>query len=212
MPSLYPHRKYQRWPQPQERLGGWWKPVKISKAQKKKGYGHLGVINALLPYMSDVDVDVMRRQVYTGAGGEKGLAEQFKGYIPVPPVGPPPTTVSAARPGGIGTAYRDINKALGGIKDKTAQNWAKSVFDIYKAYTPKRGMRSRLQEKMLQTELDELFANVPEAAQPYAAAMQRLVKPTVAMPGLEWYQMPQAYRTAPTSWSAMGYTRNPMWM
>lgn len=202
-----PPGQYQRWAGEAPTGWDWYRPK-----GKKKGeqYKYLGVINRMLPYMAPEDVKTLTRQLHIAAPGV------YKGYLgaTTPTVPPAPTVETEAK--GEGSYQRNlkaIQGVIGSIPNKEAKAWASSVFDVYLDNTPEAGMRTRAQEAMFKAQLDELMEGIPESAQPYAAAMQRLVMPTVAMPAREWYEMPQEMRTAPTSWvTAAGYKWNPMWL
>ena len=113
--------------------------------------------------------------------------------------------------------YQDVLKQISGvlssIQDPTAQAWAQSVFDVYQDWTPQMGMRTSEEEAVFQAQLADLFENVPEAAQPYAAVLQRLVMPTIRRPGQEWYELAAPERTTPTNLKeALNLRWNPAWM
>lgn len=193
---------------------------------------YLEVINRLLPYMARDDVEALSKQLYTAGGGAGG---PFAGYLGLGAPGTalsPTATSSVTWPGrpwsgssfwgttpaapAAPTTYENtlagIEGVLAKIPDATAKAWAQAVFSVYRNYTPSTGMRRGESEAVLKAQMDELFASVPESAQPYAAAMQRLVQPTVRNVAREFYELRAPERTAPTNWAALGYTSNPQWL
>ncbi|MFX1300893.1 MAG: hypothetical protein ACFFDE_08110 [Promethearchaeota archaeon] len=189
-PPRFRRRKWQ--------LGSWYKPI----AAPTKEYKEASAISKLLPFLGTTeDIQTVARQLYAKAGGKYGAEQYLK---------PPPYGARAAAPTtDFGSA---VETALGAIKDVKARSWAKSVWDIYREFTPTEGMRTREQQMMLRAMMEELMADVPDEAQPYAAIMQRLVMPTVRRPAREWYELPEHLRSTATQWGALGYTRNPQWM
>jgi hypothetical protein len=127
-----------------------------------------------------------------------------------PPAGPPGVPQGSPQERHQQT-LAEIWRILSTIEDPTARAWAEAVFDVYQDYTPGMGMRSRMDQEAFKAHLDEMMANIPEAAQPYAPMLERLVMPTVRFPAQEWYEKPEAERTASTNWSVLGLTRNPQW-
>ena len=226
------------WPTPPGQYGRWgsqqdwsWYAPQAQVADQP----HLAVINRLLPYLSPEDREVMARQLYIAGGGTAGpfasyLSATAAGATPAAPQGavvqpfgqaPASGWLSAIRgtaaPAAKTGTYEDVLKSIEGvlenIPDNTAKAWAQSVFRAYRDYTPTTGMRGAEEEAVLKARLDELFASVPESAEPYAAAMQRLVQPSVRRPEYEWYELRAPQRTAPTNWSTAGNLRwNPAWM
>ncbi|NIN65403.1 MAG: hypothetical protein GTO63_12040 [Anaerolineae bacterium] len=193
-PWVPPPGTYGKWP--------WYAPT-----AEVKGQEYLGDINRMLPYMAPEDVEVLTRQLYLAGGGKQG---PFKTYLKAKPGPRTPTWRTRGRKP-YRKATRQIRRILAGIKDPTARAWAQAVFDTYGDWRPKRGMRSAEQQQVFGARMEELMSNIPGAAQPYAAAIQRLVQPTVRRPGYEWYEMPARMRTAPTNWRVLGYQYNPAW-
>jgi hypothetical protein len=177
-------------------LGGWYQPITHPRVDRP-----YRVASKLLPFLGTTeDIQTVARQIYTGAKGQFGTSK----YLTPPPYG------AREEPGtDVGTA---VQKILGQIKDSRARAWAKSVWDVYRDYTPQEGMRTREQQLMLRAMMEELMSDVPSEAQPYASIMQRLVMPTVRRPAREWYELPEHRRTTATQWGTLGYTRNPQWM
>lgn len=209
MPSMVPWAapagRYARWGTP-PKMEGWYAP----EAQVE-GQEHVALINRLLPYMAPADMETLARQLYIAGGGETGPFKTYKGApsgaLPAGIPGPPP-----AQAGGYGKTLGAIEQVLDKIEDTTARGWARAVFDVYKDYTRRAGVRTAGQEAAFQAQMEELFASIPGTAQPYAAAMQRLVQPTVVSPAREWYELREQERTAPTHWGQLGYRWNPAWM
>lgn len=124
---------------------------------------------------------------------------------------PAPTPPPPIRPGTHRSTLRSISQILRKIEDPTAKAWAEAVFNVYRDWTPSKGIRTTEEQAMFDAQLGDLFNNVPEAAQLYASALQRLVVPSVSRPEQEWYEMPEAQRTSPANWRALGLRANPMW-
>jgi hypothetical protein len=183
----------------------WYKPRAAVEEQP-----HLGVINRLLPYMAQEDVETLMGQLYTAGGGAGGPFRKYLGATPLPAYRPP-TALGQPREG-YKEAMKSISGILGGIKDDTGKAWAQTVWDVYRDWTKRGRMRTSEEEQVFKARLDELMASVPQGAEPYAAALQRLVVPTVRDPAREWYEMPAQQRTGRTNWAALGYRWNPAWM
>lgn len=203
IPQASPEGRYQRWGDQYgpTGVGDWYVP-----GAKVPGQPHLRDINKLLQYMAPEDVETLTRQLYVAGKGAKGPFREYLG-----------ATGYGGELAVPGRPYEEdlqtISGILGGIKNPTARAWAQAVFDAYRDWTPPTGMRSSEQEQVFKARVEELMGNIPKAAQPYAAAIQRLVVPTTRDPRREWYEMPEAMRTAPTNWAiAAGLTRNPAWM
>lgn len=223
VPWAAPGGEYGRWGTRQNM--GWYAP-KAEVADQP----WLTTINRLLPYMNPDDQTTMARQLYTAGGGAGG---PFGGYLgtgvggvqtPVPP-SPPASPWSGGwgkkqqrgvpktpAPATYKKTLQSIQGVLDKIPDETARAWARSVFDIYTDMTKQTGMRGSEEEAMFKAQLDEMFASVPESAQPYAAALQRLVVPTVRRPAQEFYEKTAEQRTSPTHWGVAANLRwNPAW-
>lgn len=162
----------------------------------------------------DVGAPVTAAPTTTGAPGGQ-LQTYTPGATTTPAATPgewPTVPGRPAVPGTYRATLNSIERILSGIPDQTAKDWARAVFNVYRDWTRRTGVRTTEEEQVFQSQLEELMNNIPESAQPYAAALQRLVQPTVRNPSREWYELPAAERTAPTNWSVLGYTQNPQWM
>jgi len=198
--------------QPPERYAGWSRWYAPGAAVPDQP--HLARINELLPFLGAEDVEALTRQMFVAS---KGAAGPYAKYLQAGAEGRPIYREVGGFPapptaGEAGDAEPQIRAILRKITDPVARAWAQAVFDVYRDWTPQVGMRGAEEEAVFQAQLEELFGQVPDAAQPYAATLQRLVQPTVRAPAREWYEMPEAERTAPTHWGQIGYRWNPAWM
>lgn len=214
VPSWLKEPWYQPWTAAEGQYGRWSTPENWSwyaPEAQLKGQPWAAIVNRMLPYMSPEDRPTVARQLYTAGGGAEG---PFASYLQVgaQPQGAPGGVPAPPEARDYSQTLASISAVLEKIPDKTARDWAKSVFDVYQDWTGQTGMRTAEQEAMFKAQLEEMFAAVPEGAQPYSAALQRLVMPTVRTPAREWYEMPAYMRTAPTNWRALGYAANPAWM